>query len=130
MAELSDIKDFADVQRMVNTFYSKVRTDDFIGPIFNERIGDRWEEHLDTLSRFWESILLDANRYNGRPFPPHAQMPIGKEHFERWLGLFIDNVDQQFQGPVAEEAKLRAFNIANVFLHKLDSLRGAQPENR
>jgi len=124
MPELQDIENLTDIQRMVDTFYSKVRADDFIGPIFNERIGDRWEEHLDTLSRFWESILLGASSYNGRPFPPHAQMPIGKEHFERWLGLFIENIDQQFQGPNAEEAKLRAFNIATVFLHKLTNLRG------
>lgn len=124
MTELHDIQNLSDIQRMVDTFYSKVRADDFIGPIFNERIGDRWAEHLETLSRFWESILLGTNRYNGRPFPPHAQMPIGEEHFERWLSLFIDNVDQQFQGPHAEEAKSRAFNIAHVFLHKLDSLRG------
>ncbi|MDB5257307.1 MAG: ctb 1 [Chitinophagaceae bacterium] len=129
MPEIKDIEDLTDIQRMVDTFYSKVRADDFIGPIFNERIGDRWEEHLDTLSRFWESILLGANRYNGRPFPPHAQMPIGKEHFERWLSLFIDNVDQQFQGPNAEEAKRRAFNIAHVFLHKLAGLRGEQLED-
>lgn len=129
MPELTDIQTFDDVQRMVHSFYSQVRADDFIGPIFNERIGDRWEEHLDTLSRFWESILLGANRYNGRPFPPHAQLPIGKEHFERWLGLFIENVDSQFQGPNAEEAKLRAFNIANVFLHKLAHLRGEISED-
>ena len=129
MPEIKDIEDLTDIQRMVDTFYSKVKADVFIGPIFNERIGDRWEEHLDTLSRFWESILLGVNRYNGRPFPPHAQMPIGKEHFERWLALFIDNVDQQFKGPNAEEAKLRAFNIANVFLLKLASLRGEQLED-
>jgi hemoglobin len=128
MSELSDIKDFPDIQRMVNTFYSKVRADDFIGPIFNERIGDRWDEHLETLARFWQSILLSVNSYNGSPFPPHAQMPIGKEHFERWLGLFMENIDDQFQGPIAEEAKLRAFNIAQVFMYKLNSIRGEQPE--
>ncbi|HSZ73165.1 MAG TPA: group III truncated hemoglobin [Cytophagaceae bacterium] len=128
MPDLHDITEFTDIQQMVNSFYSKVRTDDFIGPIFNERIQDRWDEHLETLSRFWESILLETNRYNGRPFPPHANLPINKDHFERWLGLFIENIDLQFKGPNAEEAKLRAFNIAHVFMHKLESLRGESLE--
>lgn len=124
MAELKDITTHSDVKQMVHSFYSKVRADDFIGPIFNERIGNKWDEHLETLCHFWESILLGSNQYNGRPFPPHAQLPIGKEHFERWLGLFMNNIDEQFTGPNAEEAKLRAFNIANVFLHKLSIIRG------
>jgi hemoglobin len=128
MTDLQDISNLYDIQRMVDTFYTKVRTDNFIGPIFNERIGDRWDVHLHTLYSFWESILLGANRYNGRPFPPHAQLPIGKEHFEHWLGLFIENIDSQFQGPIAEEAKLRALTIANVFLHKLASIRGESIE--
>ena len=126
---MPDITHVNDIKQLVDSFYSKVREDDFIGPIFNERIGDRWEPHLETMYKFWESILLGGNHYNGRPFPPHATLPIGKDHFERWLGLFIDNVDQQFEGPNAEEAKLRAFNIAQVFMHKLASLRGEQPED-
>ena len=40
-------------------------------------------------------------------------------HFQRWQALFFLTVDELFAGPKAEEAKLRALNIAHVFEHRL-----------
>lgn len=42
MTVLQDISTFEDIKLLVNTFYDKVQKDDFIGPIFNEKIGHRW----------------------------------------------------------------------------------------
>jgi len=47
-----------DVKLLVDTFYSKVRNDDTLAPIFNERIGDRWPEHLEKMYTFWQTTLL------------------------------------------------------------------------
>src|SRR5690606_11876971 len=99
-----DIKDLTDIKRMVDEFYATVQNDNLIGPIFNAVIQNRWPEHLEKMYTFWQTILLETHTYQGRPFPPHAQLPIEKEHFDRWLQLFEAILNKLFLGPVAEEA--------------------------
>ena len=126
MAPLNDILTIEDIKLLVNTFYSKVQKDNFIGPIFNEKIGDRWPEHLEKMYGFWETILLEVHSYSGSPFPPHKQLPVSKEHFDRWMEIFIQTTDSLFTGPLADEAKLRAKNMAEMFSYKIDYFRNAE----
>ncbi len=114
-----------DVKQLVDTFYEKVQRDEMLGPIFNAVIQDRWPEHLDKMYRFWQTILLEEHTYYGSPFPPHAKLPIEKKHFERWLTLFYDNIDQQFEGEKADEAKWRATKMAEMFEVKINFLRNS-----
>ena len=123
MTVLQDISTFEDIKLLVNTFYDKVQKDDYIGPIFNEKIGHRWPEHLEKMYRFWQTVLLEVHSYSGSPFPPHKHLPIDKEHFDRWMQLFIETNDTLFQGPIAEEAKLRAKNMADMFNYKINYFR-------
>lgn len=123
MKERREITRREDIEWLVNTFYGKVREDELIGPIFNQRIGNRWPEHLDKMYRFWSTILLDEKSYLGRPFVPHATMPLYMEHFERWMHLFIDTVDEHFEGEKAKEAIHRAANMAAMFHHKIEYYR-------
>lgn len=114
----TDISTFEDIQLLVNTFYGKIRIDELLGGIFAGIISD-WEPHLQKMYRFWQSILLGENTYNGRPFPPHAQMRLQQHHFDRWLKLWHETLDENFNGPVADEAKMRAKSIANIFVSKI-----------
>ena len=125
MTNLNDITTLEDIKLLVDTFYSKVQKDDFIGPIFNEKIGDRWPEHLEKMYRFWQTILLEVHTYSGSPFPPHKQLPVAKEHFDRWMEIFTTTTDELFVGAIAEEAKLRAKNMAEMFNYKIDYFRNA-----
>lgn len=118
-----DIKDLTDIKLMVDEFYTAVQKDELIGPIFNSVIQNRWPEHLEKMYTFWQTILLETHTYQGRPFPPHAQLPIEREHFDRWLQLFEVNLNNLFSGPVAEEARLRAHKMAELFLLKLAHIR-------
>lgn len=120
---LTPIIDIDDIKLLVNTFYAKVQNDDLIGPIFNGIIQDRWNEHLDKMYAFWQTILLDQHTYSGRPFPPHANLPIAAEHFQRWMALFTETVDELFEGDKAAEAKLRADKMATMFLSKIQYFR-------
>lgn len=104
-----------DIKLLVNTFYGKVRADELLGPIFNERIQDRWPHHLEKMYTFWQTTLLGEHTYSGRPFPPHATLPVGHQHFERWVSLFTQTIDELFTGEKAEEAKWRAGKIAEMF---------------
>ncbi|MEI6949723.1 group III truncated hemoglobin [Paraflavisolibacter sp. H34] len=118
-----DILNIEDVRRLVDTFYTKVRGDEVLGPIFEERIGDRWAEHLEKMYRFWQTLLLEEHTYFGAPFPPHAQLPVDAPHFERWLQLFHASVDELFAGEKAEEAKWRGRRMAEVFEAKIAYLQ-------
>ncbi len=73
-----DIVSLDDVKNLVDTFYGKVRQDELIGPIFDERIQDRWPQHLEKMYTFWQTILLGEHTYYGASFPPHAQLPVEK----------------------------------------------------
>jgi hemoglobin len=126
MAQPNDITTFEDIKLLVDTFYSKVQKDEFIGPIFNEKIGNRWPEHLEKMYRFWQTILLEVHSYSGSPFPPHKQLPVAKEHFDRWMEIFTKTTDSLFVGPLAEEAKLRAKNMAEMFHYKIDYFRNIE----
>ncbi len=126
MKSLPDITNLTDIRLMVDTFYTKVQQDEVIGPIFNEKIKDQWTPHLEKMYRFWETILLEVHTYSGSPFPPHAQLPVGKTHFERWMALFTATVDANFKGLVADEAKLRAEKMAELFHYKIEYLKNNQ----
>ncbi|HEV2482379.1 MAG TPA: group III truncated hemoglobin [Puia sp.] len=118
-----DIASISDIRRLVDEFYTKVRKDGLIGPIFIGAIGDQWPVHLDRMYRFWGTVLLQEYTYSGSPFPPHLKMPIESKHFETWLSLWRATVDELFEGPKATEAKWRAERMAEMFLSKLNYYR-------
>lgn len=112
-----------DVQLLVDTFYGKVRQDALLAPIFNEVIEDRWPEHLEKLYKFWQTVLLREHTYYGSPFLPHSQLPVDQEHFDRWISLFYQTIDELFTGERAEEARMRASAMAQMFKAKIDFYR-------
>lgn len=77
------------IRRLVHAFYGRVRSDDVLAPIFESRIRD-WKPHLERMCAFWSSVALMTGRYHGRPMPAHAPLPIGADHFDRWLSLFSE----------------------------------------
>lgn len=119
---LPDIVTEADVKRLVDAFYEKVNADNLLSPVFNEAAAVHWAHHLPVMYTFWSSILLGTASYHGRPFPKHLSLPIGREHFDRWLQLFTGTVDALFEGDKAEEAKMRSYSIAQVFQYRLGLL--------
>lgn len=118
-----DISSREDIEVLVNEFYGCIRTDELLGPIFNDIIGDRWPEHLDKMYRFWETVLLGNHTYSGAPFMPHARLPLEQQHFDRWRQLFDRTVDSRFEGDIAEDAKARAAKMAVMFRSKINYIR-------
>lgn len=109
-----------DIKKLVDTFYEKVRKDELIGPIFNERIQDRWPHHLEKMYAFWQTVLLGEHTYFGSPFPPHANLPVSHKHFEKWMELFTQTLDELFTGEKANDAKWRAGKMAEMFESKIE----------
>jgi len=117
-----DIEHRADIERLINTFYDKVQADALLGPVFNDVARVDWPRHLPVMYSFWEFLLLGGTQYQGNPiqkhFDLHAVHPLSAEHFERWLQLFQTTVDELFIGPVADDAKFRAFAISETWKPK------------
>ncbi|HRI01969.1 MAG TPA: group III truncated hemoglobin [Saprospiraceae bacterium] len=115
----TDIATIEDISLLVHTFYDKIRKDDLLGSVFHAVIQNNWDVHLEKMVRFWQTVLFDTHTYFGRPFPPHANLPIEKVHFDRWLSLFTQTVDEHFSGEKADRAKWQAERMAEMFQSKI-----------
>ncbi|AHM62698.1 hypothetical protein D770_22255 [Flammeovirgaceae bacterium 311] len=99
-----------DIYFLISTFYSRVRQDELLGPVFNTII-QHWPEHLEKLTDFWETNLLFTRNYKGNPIQAHSEADrqidnsISMEHFGRWLQLWFSTIDKHFKGLNAEKTK-------------------------
>lgn len=114
-----DILSLTDIKMLVDIFYERIRANDLLGPIFNSILNDRWSSHLEKMYRFWQTVLLQEHTYTGSPFVPHAKLPINQLHFDTWLTIWNDTINDLFEGEKAEEAKWRGDKMAEMFLYKI-----------
>lgn len=117
--------DEAMIERLVRGFYDRVKRDAMLGPIFAETVED-WEEHIQTLCRFWSSVTLMTGRYSGRPMAAHAPLPVERAHFLRWLKLFEDAARDLCPPAAADLFVERAKSIAESLRQGLSLHRGKQ----
>lgn len=115
-----DIDNLTDIKLLVDTFYSRIREDNLLKDVFNNKIEDRWPEHLEKMYTFWQTVLLDQHTYYGSPFLPHAKLPVAMEHFEQWMILFNQTVDELFEGVKAGQAKWQGQRMAEMFHSKIE----------
>jgi hemoglobin len=115
----TDIKTIDDIKFLVDAFYAKVRKDELLSPIFNTRITGDWQPHMETMYKFWNAALFGVREYVGNPFAKHATLPINAPHFEQWINLFYETIDQNFEGTVADQAKSRAMIMAHTFYGRM-----------
>lgn len=125
---MKEIKTLTDIKLLVDTFYDKIREDDMLGPIFEAVVQGNWERHLTKMYSFWQTVLTEEMTYRGTPFMPHMKLPVEKEHFDRWVALFSETVDANFEGVKATEAKWRAQRMADMFWSKITYYRSRSSE--
>ncbi|BDS13598.1 group III truncated hemoglobin [Aureispira anguillae] len=118
-----DITSEKDVVLMVDSFYEKVNKNPLLSYVFNDFSQVDWEAHLPKMYRFWNTLILGKRTYKGNPFAAHISLPIKSQHFEQWVKIFEQNIDEHFVGPVAEDTKKRANSIAYIFQAKLAHLK-------
>ncbi len=112
MAELSELDD-PGLRRVVDVFYTRVRADPLIGPVFNDAVHD-WPAHLTLLGDFWSSVMLTSGLYKGRPVPAHFKHAgrITPGMFERWLELWAETTDELMPPDAAAALQAKAARIA------------------
>ena len=54
------------IHQLVDAFYTKVRRDPELAPIFLRAIPGDWQPHLNKMYAFWSSVMLTT----GRRLPP------------------------------------------------------------
>lgn len=116
--------DEAFIAQFVDEFYTAIRADELLGPIFLGRITD-WPTHLEQMNRFWQSILLGTANFNGNPMLKHIAIPhLDETHFTRWLELFyatIRNItaDEAAIKMVGGKARMIASGLLNAaYIHQ------------
>ena len=106
----------ADIARLVDVFYARVRADPALSPIFHAAIGEteaEWAAHLDKLRRFWSAVMLRSGAYRGDPYSAHLRLPgLTPALFGRWLTLFDESCAAIFAPEKAAAFSERAHRIA------------------
>jgi len=115
---MNDIQSREDIVFLLEKFYAKAMTDDVIGFYFTEIVPLNLTTHIPVLTDFWEAILFDANTYHNNAMNAHKHIhhlhAFTAAHFDRWVVLFHETVNEYFAGNKAELAKQRATSIATV----------------
>jgi hemoglobin len=98
------------IATLIATFYTRVRADEVLGPVFTRAIPEgHWAEHLGHMCAFWSSVMLSSGRYHGKPVQMHAKHldVLTPAMFTCWLELWTEVTHELF--PPAQ---------AGVFVHK------------
>jgi dephospho-CoA kinase len=98
-----------DIELLVETFYSKVMKDPVLLPFFKHL---DFGVHLPKMVDFWCFVLIGTTGYTTNVIEKHLNMPLQKEHFDHWINLFNETLDELFEGENVEIAKQRASIIA------------------
>ena len=119
----TDIQSRTDIEQLVRAFYERALADASIGFLFTEVAQIDLDTHLPHLCDFWENILLKPNGYKRNVLKKHLDLnqlsALKPEHFQQWLLLFEQTVDELFEGEKAQSAKNKAQSIALVIQTKL-----------
>jgi len=102
------------ISNLVEVFYSRLRDDRVLGPIYNQNVTD-WDAHLARMKNFWSAVALSTGTYSGRPVPTHKKLSgITPAHFTRWLAIFRKTLKDTAPTPEAADYFVeRANRIAN-----------------
>ncbi len=124
-----DILGRADLVRMVDAFYVKVRADESLGHIFDGVAKVNWETHLPKLYDFWDTVLFRAGTFRGNPVGAHMKLvpltPMDWPVFERWLELFRETVHELFAGGNADHIVRCAEDMARVIHSRIQQTSGS-----
>lgn len=118
------------ISEMVEAFYTQIREDETLAPIFANNIQKSWPEHLDRMKVFWRSVLLKTGEYKGQPVPIHQKIDgLTEGNFELWLNLFSRTAYSVFHTDAAPLVLGAAKNIATSLWLSRNKDLFAKPPN-
>ena len=121
----TDIESRNDIILLIDRFYEKIKVNPFLRPIFIDIAQLDFDHHMPILYDFWCTLLLGEMTYSRNAMEIHLQLnqkaSLTKIHFDEWLKLFNETVDDLYDGTKAQETKYRASSIAALMLHKINA---------
>lgn len=118
-----DIQSRKDIVELVDQFYQQILSDDLIGVFFNEIVKLDVDKHMPIMYDFWETTLLGNITYKGNAMLKHIQLnrmkAIEEKHFARWIHLWENTINNNFEGEKASLAIKRATQIAELMKYKI-----------
>jgi len=136
MTTMKTIKSRKEITVLVNVFYDKIRVDEKLGEIFNNRIApEQWPAHLEKLTDFWETNLMSIAKFKGSPTRKHIEVDqslhhtIDQHHFAHWLSIWQETIDELYKGDIAEKAKHSARKMATGQYIAIWKRRQEQPNS-
>ena len=119
---MKDIENREDIAFLLERFYSVAMEDETIGHHFADL---DLQSHIPVFTDFWDKVLFGNPVYFGNPIAVHQLIDkknkLTLEHFRRWVEIFRKTVDSNFEGEIAENAKLRAKMIAHSLNERLSA---------
>lgn len=117
-----DLDNKETIKVFVEDFYEKVLEDDILAHIFIDIAKINIEEHFLKIRSYWEKMLLKDPAYKNHMMNIHrdvyAKFPFSTTEFERWVKLFVETVEADYQGPMAD----RAVKLANTIAFNMDTV--------
>ncbi len=120
---MKELENREDIEFLVDTFYKKIIDNDKIGFFFTKVIKLDWNKHIPIMCDFWETTLLGVAKYKGNPMLKHIELnaieELNAKHFEHWLDLWKESIQENFVGEMSEEAIKRAEQIGGLMKFKI-----------
>lgn len=101
----------ADIARVVDTFYTRVRVHPVLGPVFAVHVTD-WTPHEAKITNFWANAILGTRSYSGNPMRVHMDAGnVMSGHFVTWLHLFDTVLQEELPDDIATQWSALAHRI-------------------
>lgn len=121
-----DIQDREDLLQLVTTFYQRLLEKEEFAHIFLQVAKIDIAEHLTVIVDFWEGVLFQTGTYRNNALKVHLKInhkyPLLEAHFNQWLTVFNNTVDDLFEGDISEKAKVRALSITTIIRMKISAM--------
>ena len=122
----SNINNRKDIRKLITVFFEKLLNHEEFRQIFFEVAQIDILDHIETSMDFWESALFQTRKYKNELIETHLALHykyrLENKHFDEWLKIFNQSVDEMFEGEIAGIAKQKAYSLATIIKMKIDHL--------
>ncbi len=100
---------------LVDRFYTDIRADALLAPVFEPVLHGRWPAHLARMVDFWCTACKLERSFRGNVYDKHMALPdMAPPHLVRWLQLWRQHTEALFAPEQAAHLQDVAVGVARV----------------